>query len=59
MHANLSVTDGVYGIFSEGDIRAGISALLNSNPEKATDQLIYLARQFLDKLECNNRKSTN
>lgn len=40
MHSNLQITDGVYGVFSNRDLKTRISQL--ADPEKATNQEIAL-----------------
>ncbi len=54
MHANLSITDGVYGILSEGDIKAQINKLgtLNLGDESNnTERLIYITKELTRKIE--------
>jgi len=55
MHANLSITDGVYGILSEMDVKRQIESLTQKieNYENTSD-LIFLTKQLLQKLEDGN-----
>jgi hypothetical protein len=52
MHTNLSVTDGVYGILSNLDVKNKISGLGNKKAQPKTDQdeLKALVRQILSEL---------
>ena len=54
MHSNLSITDGVYRILSEVDVRDQIKELgksiVQSEPQD-TEELIFLAKRLLKKLE--------
>jgi integrase len=52
MHANLSVTDGVYGILSDFDVKKQISAL-GKDLEKSTNkkELVDLLRKILENYE--------
>lgn len=54
MHKNLSVTDGVYGVLSELDVKeeiVAISNLKNSGSDISTEQLIEITHQLLNRLE--------
>lgn len=42
MHANLSVTDGVYGILSETDVREQINTLGNRITQEDNEDIIML-----------------
>jgi len=54
MHQNLSITDGVYGILSEKDVRQQINAIGNMREKDDDDyQLAILLRQLLDTLNKN------
>jgi hypothetical protein len=55
MHANLSVTDGVYGILSETDVRKQIGKLGNvvTNSDDV-QELRSLVNQLLAKLDQDN-----
>ena len=53
MHANLSITDGIYGIFSEEDIKAEIALLgkkigITNTRNEDIELLLNLARKLLD-----------
>jgi hypothetical protein len=52
MHTNLSITDGVYGILAESDVKKQITNLSHevSNSE-ITDELINPTKRLLLKLE--------
>ena len=55
MHTNLSVTDGVYGILSEADVRGQIESLgkrITSDAQN-TNAIIPLLEQLLDELKSN------
>lgn len=57
MHSNLSITDGVYGILSDSDIREQISALGQKTPFsdiKDIGLLNPLLKQMIEKAEENN-----
>ena len=48
MHANLSITDGVYGILSEIDVREQITLLgKNVGQNKNSQEFFELLEQFL------------
>ena len=54
MHANLSVTDGVYGILSETDVRKQIKLLGTgslSDVQDSKEKLADLLRNILNQLE--------
>jgi site-specific recombinase XerC len=54
MHSNLNITDGVYGILSEIDLKTQISSLVKAVPMMANKddiQLNGLLKQMLDRLE--------
>ncbi len=55
MHANLSVTDGVYGILSDFDVKNQISAL-GKDLEKSKDkkELILLIKELIEGFEKSN-----
>jgi integrase len=56
MHANLSVTDGVYGILSDNDVRGQISSIgnkINILESKEYKELIPLLEQFLSVIKGN------
>ena len=53
MHENLTITDGVYGILSEKDVREQIAALSQANYKGNNDdvkELISIARKLVNKL---------
>jgi hypothetical protein len=53
MHANLSITDGVYGILSEMDVREQIANLGSKGiVEKAENlnELLSITKKLLEKL---------
>jgi hypothetical protein len=54
MHSNISITDGVYGILSDNDVRGQIAALgrITNSSDAATDfeELIVMTKRLLDKL---------
>jgi site-specific recombinase XerC len=57
MHSNLSITDGVYGILSDNDVRENIAALdQRRKPSDANDirDLIIMANRILNKLSAKN-----
>jgi integrase len=54
MHSNLSITDGVYGILSENDIKGQIAALCQQIPpngSKDMEELTTLIKQVLERVE--------
>lgn len=54
MHENLSITDGVYWILSEIDVRNQIAAIGKEGSvvdSVNNDQLAYLLKRILDRLE--------
>ena len=55
MHANLSITDGVYGILSDTTVQKEIAAL-GSNPggSPETEKIITQLEQLLAKLKTKN-----
>lgn len=62
MHKDLRVTDGVYSILSESDVKAEIAELgsmNNSNSKMTTDQLISVIKQLLERLEKGSSKLSN
>jgi hypothetical protein len=53
MHANLSITDGVYGILSETDVREQISTLgkmADFEYKHNFEELLFITKQLLEKL---------
>jgi site-specific recombinase XerD len=53
MHANLSVTDGVYGVLSQADVQEHIAALGKKKGEAkgaSPDEIIPLLEQLLERL---------
>ena len=57
MHANLSVTDGVYGILSENDVRVQIARLVPKSNLRETNEierLISLNKHLLKKLRAKS-----
>ena len=53
MHSNISITDGVYGILSDNDVRGQIASLgqINTTNEKRDiDELKRMTKKVLDKL---------
>jgi hypothetical protein len=57
MHSNISITDGVYGILSDNDIRGQIEKLSEKPLSSGTlenKQLILLLRSALNQLEKDN-----
>jgi len=47
MHANLSVTNGIYGILSENDVREQIRSIsLNKNSEEVISMLEQLIKKL-------------
>ena len=57
MHSNLSITEGVYGILSENDVRGQIAALSRSiDNDKSEDwsTLIPILEKLLRKLRIEN-----
>jgi site-specific recombinase XerC len=56
MHANLSVTDGVYGILDEMDVKEKINALAHiAHPatNENNNEIISALKQLLKKLDVN------
>jgi hypothetical protein len=56
MHANLSVTDGVYGVLSENDLKEQIATLgkmSNSGGNQDLNTLITILEQALTTLKTN------
>jgi integrase len=54
MHSNLSITDGVYGILSESDVRAQIASLgqkINSGQIDSSEKLVHILEQLLAQLK--------
>ena len=53
MHSNLSVTDGIYGIFSEKEVKNRITGLSNSHQvgKYSNEELNKLAEMIAEKLE--------
>jgi site-specific recombinase XerC len=50
MHANISITDGVYGILSQMDVREQITRLcLGETANKTTEEMLTLIIQLLEK----------
>ena len=57
MHSNISITDGVYGILSDNDVKGQISMLgqsMVSKGERDIEELKIMARKLLDKLDSNS-----
>jgi hypothetical protein len=59
MHSNLSITDGVYGILSEHDIREqiiGLGKITIGGNEKVTDlkELISSTKMLINRLDKEN-----
>jgi hypothetical protein len=53
MHSNISITDGVYGILSDNDVRGKIAALgkqIFSSETNDIEELKTMTKQLLDKL---------
>ena len=53
MHSNISITDGVYGILSDNDVRGQIAALgqkITSSETHDLDELKLMTKQILEKL---------
>jgi hypothetical protein len=53
MHSNISITDGVYGILSDNDVRGQIEALgqqTSSKENKDIEELKIMTKQLLDRL---------
>jgi len=53
MHSNISITDGVYGILSDNDIKGQITALgqeVDSNGKRDFEELKLITKQLLEKL---------
>jgi len=59
MHSNLSVTDGIYGIFSEEEVKNRITGLNNLPQEGkySDEELSKLAEMIAEKLEIINKKA--
>jgi hypothetical protein len=54
MHSNLSITDGVYGVLSEIDIREqiiGLGKRIFSDETSNIEELISLNKQILERLK--------
>jgi integrase len=51
MHANLSITDGVYGILSDTDVKRQIDGLKRVANLESSDDLIPLLEQLLGRLK--------
>lgn len=57
MHSNLSITDGVYGILSDSDVREQICTLgqqISLSEIKDLDLLVPLLKQLLKKADVNS-----
>ena len=54
MHANISITDGIYGGLSDKDIKEQITSLTNkllSKKEYSKEDLLKLTEQLIDLIE--------
>lgn len=54
MHSNLSITDGVYGILSESDVRGQIISLgqkIATDQNRDTNQLLPLLMELVEELK--------
>ena len=54
MHSNLSVTDGVYGILSEGDVKREIITIgekIVTSENRSMDAMILLLESILSQLK--------
>lgn len=58
MHSNISITDGVYGILSDNDVRGQIVTLGKNVNGIKNDIIISLLKELTNKLE-NNKTSTD
>lgn len=60
MHENLTITDGVYGILSENDVRVQIIGLSRkdsrSSEDRSVDELITLNKKLLAESERTRQK---
>ena len=51
MHANLSITDGIYGMFSEDEVKNRITGLNNTSSKRdLSDEEIEKIREFMNKI---------
>ena len=53
MHSNISITDGVYGILSDNDVKGQIATLggqVVSSDIQGIEELKIMTKQLLDKL---------
>jgi len=58
MHENLAVTDGVYGVLSDTDVKRQISELgkgQTRSESREVGELVSLTRELLNKLEADAR----
>jgi hypothetical protein len=58
MHSNISITDGVYGILSDNDVRGQITGLglkVISSESNDIEELKALTKQLIEKLELSSR----
>jgi hypothetical protein len=54
MHSNLSITDGVYGILSEMDVRGRITGLCSNvglGKIDKIDEIVKLTKKLLEEIE--------
>jgi hypothetical protein len=51
MHSNISITDGVYGILSDTDVKGQISALGNDNISKGKTEIEFLADMIIERIK--------
>ncbi len=59
MHSNISITDGVYGILSDTDIKGQIAALgkrITIQEINDIEELKIMTRKLLERLELDNHK---
>ena len=58
MHENLAVTDGVYGVLSDTDVKRQISELGKGpsySGNRGVQELVSLTRELLQRLESDTR----
>jgi hypothetical protein len=56
MHSNISITDGVYGILSDNDVRGKIAELgqqISSSEKVDIEELKAMTKQLLNKFGIN------
>ena len=53
MHSNLSITDGVYGMLSDRDIKGRITGLKQGTPSDDIRELVALTKKLLKRFEEN------